>query len=429
MSHADFIRRSALTLKPDPSMVVLRPFSPSAEPRALLGADANRVIRVIERVQSLERREVTRHLDQVMGGFHERHRDIRAAFERRFEEIAAPYLIGESPAPSERLLIGAYFCQEYSFQSAALFNPSIVAHPDQSGMIGDQHRIIMSLRAVGEGHVSSITFRTGIVACDGEVRLDAPNSHCSIPDVTEICGEHCVRVRCNGGATLSECVIFPVTHSQANGIEDLRLVRFIEDGGAIRYYGTYTAYSGTTVSSEMLQTDDFCNFTLRAVAGDASHNKGMALFPRRVNGRFAMLGRQDSENIWFLQSDDPYRWDGGVRILAPKYAWEFMQIGNCGSPIEIDEGWLILTHGVGAVRHYAIGAVLLDKRDPTRVLARTPEPILCADPREREGYVPNVVYTCGAIACGRTLIIPYGIADSITTVASTSIDDLLGFMI
>jgi predicted GH43/DUF377 family glycosyl hydrolase len=431
MSHAPFVKRSALTLRPDPSMVVLRPFSPSVEPRALFEADANRVLRITERVLSLGEARAKVEFAGVMAGFRERHRDIRAIFQQRYEEMAAPYVDGATPSASEKLLIGAYFCHEYSFQSAALFNPSVVPHPDQSDLMPGRQRIILSLRAVGEGHVSSVTFRTGEVSCDGYLAIDPASSHCSIPTLVAAetaDGIDTVHIRCNGSDALDECVIFPVTRAQRNGIEDLRLVRFEDDDGAVTYYGTYTAYSGTQIASEMLSTTDFCDFRLKPLAGDAAHNKGMALFPRRVGGRYMMLGRQDNENIWLLESDDVYAWNGGRRILQPKFPWEYTQIGNCGAPVEIDEGWLALTHGVGAVRNYAIGAFLLDKHDPGKVLGRTTEPILRADHAEREGYVPNVVYTCGALVCGRNLIVPYGIADSVTSFAMMSVDDLLAAM-
>ena len=237
-----------------------------------------------------------------------------------------------------------------------------------------------------------------------------------------------VKLLCGGSYTLSETVLFPMTPSQRQGIEDLRLVRFIEDDGSVHYYGTYTAFSGATARSELLDTEGFHNFDMRPLRGDATGGKGMALFPRRVGGRYAMLSRHDNENIWFLQSDDLETWNGGKRIVRPHYPWEFVQMGNCGSPIEIDEGWLVLTHGVGTVRNYCIGACLLDKDDPSKVLARTPRPLIEPSPADRNGYVPNVVYSCGGMVLGRTLFLPYGVADDFATIATADVGDVLAVM-
>jgi predicted GH43/DUF377 family glycosyl hydrolase len=216
--------------------------------------------------------------------------------------------------------------------------------------------------------------------------------------------------------------------SQRQGIEDLRLVRFTDDDGSVLYYGTYTAFSGAAARPELLSGIDFRSFRMCALTGDAAGAKGMALFPRRVDGRYVMLGRQDSESIWLHSSDDVLHWEGGGKIVSPRYPWEFVQMGNCGSPIEIDEGWLVLTHGVGTVRNYCIGACLLDKADPSKLLARTPEPILTPSPDERDGYVPNVVYSCGAMIQGRELMIPYGVADNFAAFATTTVDRLLKSM-
>ncbi len=226
---------------------------------------------------------------------------------------------------------------------------------------------------------------------------------------------------------ISERVIFPVTASQSNGIEDARFVEF-EDSGSRIFYATYTAYSGRAIRSELLETRDFLSFRLSPLTGTAAGNKGMALFPRRINGRYAMIARQDNENLYLIYSDDLYSWTGGVAILKPQFPWEFVQIGNCGSPIEIDEGWLLFTHGVGPVRRYSIGAVLLDKANPSKVLARSREPLVRPEPSEREGYVPNVVYTCGAMRHNDQIVLPYAVSDTFSNFATIKIAALLDIM-
>ncbi|MGE3867825.1 MAG: glycoside hydrolase family 130 protein, partial [Hyphomonadaceae bacterium] len=330
----------------------------------------------------------------------------------------------------QKELIGAYFCHEYSYAAAALMNPSIVPHFDQSGLQPGSQRFILSLRAVGEGHISSIAFREGIVAADGGLTL-MPQPPFAVavdgvdPDRTAS-GEVIAHRR--DAVSLSGAVIFPFTPAQRNGLEDLRLVRFAEADGSIVYYGTYTAYSGAAIASELLITQDFRTFTLRPMAGAATASKGMALFPRRIDGGYAMIGRQDNESLYLMRSNDLVRWDGGDLLMTPVHPWELVQIGNCGSPIEIDEGWLLLTHGVGAMRQYSIGAALLDKHDPRRVLARTAKPLLSPIDENREGYVPNVVYTCGALLNGRTLFMPYGVADSTVAFCTIDVDELLAEM-
>ncbi len=324
-------------------------------------------------------------------------------------------------------MVGAYFLNEYSFEASALFNPSIVSHPDQSGAPAGGRRFILSLRAVGEGHVSSLTFRSGTIAADGGVTVDPTVRLASIPRViTRVWGPDGdeVEVAFKPDEDISERVIFPVTESQSNGIEDARFVAF-EDGGKTTFYATYTAYNGRAVRSELIETSDFVSFRMTPLSGAAARNKGMALFPRKIEGRYAMIGRQDNENLYLIYSDDLYSWHGGDAILRPKFPWEFVQIGNCGSPIELDEGWLLLTHGVGPVRKYSIGAVLLDKADPSKVLARSSEPLVRPDPSEREGYVPNVVYTCGALRHRDLIILPYAVSDTFSNFATIRIDDLM----
>jgi predicted GH43/DUF377 family glycosyl hydrolase len=331
---------------------------------------------------------------------------------------------------TQRQLVGAYFMHEYSFEAAALFNPSIVAHPDQSGVPEGALRFVLSLRAVGEGHVSSLTFRSGTIDAGGSVRIDPTARLASLPYVvsrTPVSFGTQVEVLFEAGEDISERVIFPITLAQSNGIEDARFVQ-LDDGRRTHYCATYTAYSGVGIRSELIETNDFVTFTLTPMQGDAAVNKGMALFPRRIDGKFAMIGRQDNENLYFITSDDLYTWNGGTEFLRPEFPWEFVQIGNCGSPIELDEGWLLLTHGVGPVRRYAIGAVLLDKNDPTKVLARSREPLVRPEPSEREGYVPNVVYTCGALRHNNRIILPYAVSDTYSQFATIGIPELMRLM-
>ncbi len=417
-------------MRPDPSRVVIRPFRPAVEPRDATPVDTSRAQRIVDRVLALGPEHATAQLEAVMADFATRHRYTSAMFERRFLQVGA-WLTGTTRLTTDQAhLIGAYFCHEYSYEAAALFNPSIVPHPDQTNAPPGGLSFVMALRAVGEGHISSLTFRTGEIDVAGGVTLDRPSPHAAVPMVVGGEGPEVgvVKIVADAGADVSECVVFPVTAAQSKGIEDVRLTRFVEDDGGATYYGTYTAYSGAAIASEMLETRDFHRFQLSPLTGDRVSNKGMALFPRRIDGKYAMLGRYDNENLWFITSNDLGHWSGGARNVEPRYPWEFVQIGNCGAPMELDEGWLVLTHGVGPMRNYAIGACLLDKRDPGKLLARTAQPLIRPEPSEREGYVPNVVYTCGGLVHGGTLILPYAIADTITTFATMPVDALLASM-
>ena len=413
-----------LRLHATASRVVVRNFQLATEPRGLNPASQARARRIIDTVQAMDNRTVQAELSLVMADFENRHREVRRFFEQRYDGIAADMGLIEPLRDAERLLIGAYFCHEYSFEAAALMNPSVVPHPDQSGLAPGEVRFLLSLRAVGEGHISSITFREGVLDAQGELRL-AEESRFAVASRPEIGEDGKVWVVRDGDGPLDETVLLPVTPAQRNGLEDLRLVRFQDPGGEPLWYGTYTAFSGTSIASELLITRDFRRFELRPLSGSAARNKGMALFPRKVGGSYAMLGRQDNENLFLIRSDDIFHWDEGERIAGPLHPWELIQIGNCGSPIELDEGWLMLTHGVGPMRKYAIGAMLLDKDDPSKVLARSRVPLLSPSDAEREGYVPNVVYTCGALAHAGRLFLPYGIADSAVGFASIEITELL----
>ena len=428
MAEETILKHHDLILRPDPSRTVVRPFE-LAYPGGFGEPGRSRVQVIVERVLSLDEATLAEELAGVTLSLDQRHRNVDAMLRRRFDEIAqqAPEAAGASEAC--RTLIGAYFSEEYSFEAAALFNPSAVLHPDQSGVPEGAVRFVLSLRGIGEGHVSSVTFRTGTWTPGGAIHVDDP-SPTSVPPIIEGADRDnpTVQLHCGGSRDISETVLFPILPRQRQGIEDVRLVRFTADDGQVTYYGTYTAFDGRDARPELLSGTDFRSFEMRQLRGDAAQAKGMALFPRKVGGAYMMLGRQDSESIWLHRSDDLYTWNGGAKLVSPRYPWEFVQMGNCGSPIEIDEGWLVLTHGVGMVRNYCIGACLLDRDDPSKLLARTPRPILQPSPDERDGYVPNVVYSCGALVHGREMLLPYGVADDFATFGTTSVDTLLAAM-
>ncbi|MEO7468709.1 MAG: glycosidase [Sphingobium limneticum] len=405
---------------------------PSVETYKYALPDRPRAQRIADRVLSLDEDALHEELQRLLLGFSGRHRDVAAVFLRRFHEVDGIEICKCQVSHDQALLIGAHFCSEYSYEAAALFNPSIVAHPDQTGVPDGSIRFVLSLRGVGEGHISSIAFRTGICGANGSIAINPPSPLATVLATQSLSADGApdagIRIICDGSHDLSEIVIFPTAPSQRDGIEDVRLVRFVAEDGAVTYYGTYTAFGGQTIRQELLSTQDFRTFDLKPLRGDATNSKGMALFPRRLDGQYAMLGREDNENILLLTSDDLYEWDGGKKAIEPRWPWEFVQIGNCGSPIEIDEGWLVITHGVGAMRNYCIGACLLDRDDPSKLLARTRNPLVRSDTNEREGYVPNVAYSCGSMVHNRTVILPYAVADSFTTFASVPLDKLLASM-
>ena len=475
--------RHPIRLCPDAARVLIRPFV-SSNPRK----NAN----IVARVMALAEEEVERLLAGVLDSFSERHVEIEQVLEAHYGRVA--HLLPDADGLSEarRLLLGAYFTQEYALESAALFNPSIVLHPDQAGLGEGDVRFIMSLRAVGEGHISSIVFRSGTISGESEVAFDAPSPYVVAPEINpdpsyDKCvfykklremgvsregahaalaplGEHFTlgdldaqldRLRRYDGLTaeqeatlesirwlaesnyelmfepqrdLSERVIFPYSPSESNGIEDARFVRFEDASGEVVYYATYTAYDGKRILPQMIETRDFVRFQVHTLNGRGAENKGMALFPRKIRGRYAMISRQDNENLFLMYSDDVYFWREKTELQQPESPWEFVQIGNCGSPIETEAGWLLLTHGVGPMRRYSIGALLLDLDDPSRVIGRLEEPLLTPNEDEREGYVPNVVYTCGALLHGRTLVLTYAMSDSATGVATVDVDELLAAM-
>jgi predicted GH43/DUF377 family glycosyl hydrolase len=439
---------------------------------------------------SLPEDEVGPVLNKVVAEFSRRHQQIRESFLERFEQLRDFLLTDEVISEQRKLLIGSYFVCEYSLESAALFNPSIVPHPDQSDTPPEALRFILSLRATGEGHISSITFRTGIIHADHRIEVLPPTGFLTEPrqipkpsydkalferkllelglaneftrrtmdkfgesfaleelrvglevemNQSPVSDQNAIRgmlalaqsnyeVQFQPQQQLSERVLFPATPSQRNGIEDARFVCFQKDDGSTVYYATFTAFDGKVILPELVETADFLRFRFITLNGPAAENKGMALFPRKVNGLYAMLSRQDNENIYIMFSDDVHFWYERKVLLKPIFPWELVQLGNCGSPIETEAGWLVLSHGVGPLRTYCIGAFLLDLDEPSKVIGRLREPLLKPNESERQGYVPNVVYTCGALVHNRELIIPYAMADHATGFATVPLDEVLAAM-
>jgi predicted GH43/DUF377 family glycosyl hydrolase len=421
----DLVNRLPEMLRPEATRTVLRPFviedPTGGNPRTR---------RVIDRVLALQDEALRHELRLTIDALKDRHRDVDRVLERRYEDLVGVVEIPKTSA-DRRKLIAAYFVEEFSFESAALFNPSVVRHPDQSGVEAGALRILVSLRGIGEGHISSLVFRCGIWRAGGAVAMDEPSPFAVGPRIAHVegaDGELIVHLVSDGAEDISETVIYPFMPSQGRGVEDARLVEFTDDDGAKDYRATFTGFNGSEVRQALLSTKDFKTFEGRGARGDFYTSKGMALFPRKVDGRFMALGRKDNENIWLISSDSFDIWNGGEIIISPKWPWEFIQMGNCGSPIELDEGWLVLTHGVGAVRNYCIGACLLDKANPNRLLARTTMPLLEPTGDLRDGYVPNVVYSCGSLLRDRTLLFAYGVADNFAAFATIEVDALLKVM-
>jgi len=475
------VKRTSVVLKPDCSRVFFRPFESMSR---------ERVSRVLARVLALEEAEAEREMRWILRDFVDRHQKLREFLVHRYEQVRDNVPTDAPLSENRRLLIGAYLTQEYSLEAAALFNPSIVPHPNQSGIPEGSLRFVMSLRATGEGHISSIVFRTGEVDKNGQIKLNQPTRFVSSADVhpnpkydkklfdrklaelgllnnfaqtilkqldsiftweqLQIAADAAVRrnrllraeeqdtargmlalaranyeVSFEGTLHFSERVIFPNAPSESRGIEDARFVRFHEDDDSYTYYATFTAFDGTVMLPQLLETKDFVLFKISTLNGPEVQNKGMALFPRKIQGHYATLSRQDGENLYLMYSDMLHFWYKKRLLLRPSYPWEFVQIGNCGSPIETKDGWLVLTHGVGPMRRYAIGAILLDLEDPGRVIGRLEKPLLTPTASEREGYVPNVVYSCGAIIHAGQLILPYARSDQRVGFATAQMDELL----
>ncbi len=412
------VRRHGVLFTPQNARVILRAFIPPT---------GQGIATTIDRAMALTEWEVVRELQAVHREFGSRHLDLEPLL---LDLQAQVQPCVERPEPlslPRRMLIGALFSGEYALESAALFNPSMVPHPDQSGLPAGALRFIMSLRATGEGHISSIEFRDGVISAKGELSFAPVSPLVATATVTRGADptDANYAARFPGRLPLSGRALFPVTADERNGIEDARFVRFTDDDGAVTYYATYTAYNGRETLPRLIETEDFLSFRMPLLTGEAVRDKGMALFPRRIDGRYAMLSRQDGENLFILFSEHPHHWTGPKLLLSPERMWESVKLGNCGSPIETEAGWLVITHGVGPMRKYCIGAILLDLRDPTRVIGRLREPLLAPEGGEREGYVPNVVYSCGSLLHGGRLILPYAMSDRVTAVASVDLADLL----
>jgi len=480
------LKRTKTVIRPDQSRVLLRPFNTG---------NGQRARNIIARVMALSESEVSELLDAVAVEFSDRHQQMFDLFGGYFEDVRQFLLTDQELSEKRKHLIGSYFSSEFSLESAALFNPSIVPHPDQSNLPSGALRFILSLRATGEGHISCITFRSGTIHADNDIEIDPPTRYATEPrrisnpayekplfvrklfelnladpftarvmdrlgksfvleqlrsaldsELKEVRGledaKECrstgekIRILAESNCEvqflpeqdISERTIFPTSPSQSKGIEDARFVRFDNGDGTHVYYATVTAYDGRFILPELIETRDFLHFRFITLNGPAVQNKGMAVFPRRINGHYAMISRQDNENIYLMYSDNIHFWYEPEVILRPTYPWEFVQLGNCGSPIETEAGWLVLSHGVGPMRKYCMGAFLLDRDDPSKVLGRLREPLLKPNDQEREGYVPNVVYTCGALLHGDELIIPYAMSDYASGFATVPVKEVLDAM-
>jgi len=477
------LKRSSIRFYPDPKRIIARFYIPGGDTKAKL---------IINKVLALSENETNTVLDQILRNFSKRHRNITKIFEKHFNKINNLLknldVDPDSLTLKKKLLIGSYFTQEYSIESAAFFNPSIVEDPDQFNLEEGQKRIIMSFRATGEGHISSIVFRSGIIDKDNNLTFIKPGNLVDVPETVKRCiynkkqfSNKLEEMKNNGyildmvmhrlkdefiygellasinevsqdksltefdkqelqrikwlatshyettfslDTALSERVIFPVSYSETNGIEDARFVRFVDDDGTVTYYATYTAYNGHSILPNLLETKDFYHFEIKPLNGQYVQNKGMALFPRKINGQYAMISRYDGFCNFIMFSENINLWQNIKKIQEPLYPWEFIKIGNAGSPLETDKGWLLITHSVGPMRKYTLGAILLDLDDPTKVIARLKEPLLVPNDEEREGYVPNVVYSCGSIIVNNELIIPYAMSDYASTFATVSLDEL-----
>jgi predicted GH43/DUF377 family glycosyl hydrolase len=480
--------RTSHRLTPDPHRVITKLFVPGEE----AAHSPSRARAVITRILAMDDAEVMSLTDAIVAGFRGRHADLMGTFSRHFAVIAHEVPPRRRLSAERRMLIGACFTHEYSPEAVALFNPSMAPHPDQSGLAAGQVRFVMTVRCVGEGHLSSIGFRTGIVGPGRALVLDEPDralvtgvsrpgtneltvlmsrlaDHGDDPDtVRALLGslpeaftsaqldealtrihEHTLNreqvqqaiehirqlatatydLQYPADSTMTERLLWPRAPMENHGMEDARLVRFIEPDGAATYYATYTAYDGAHVASHLLATTDFRHFHVSPMAGRAVRNKGVALFPRRIRDRYHALSRWDRESISLVSSDNCRIWSDPATLYRPRHGWELLQVGNCGPPIETPTGWLVLTHGVGPMRTYALGALLLDLDDPSVVLASLREPLLTANPDERDGYVPNVVYSCGALLHDDVLTIPYGISDGAIGFAQLSLERLLSRML
>jgi predicted GH43/DUF377 family glycosyl hydrolase len=469
-----FATRLTKKIGPKPVRIILQYFNPGNE---------QRILNVIQRVLSIPEHETANQLERIMRDFSFRHLNFKYKLLDNYRQIEK--FVKEDISNDSKLLLGAYFSKEYSIEAAALFNPSIIAHPDQRFLKPGMLRFIMSLRATGEGHISSLEFRSGVIDENCEIYFDETSRFCELPSVNEDniieksllvnfihannpiekdildklpwsfsykeakkllqpemsdaadeskksfinsilnFTEANYEITFNESTAISERIIFPYSKNESVGMEDARFVKFIEDDGSSKYFATYTAYNGRTFGTQLIETKDFLNFKIRTMHGSAVQDKGMALFPRKVNGKYVMSSRQGGENLQIMYSDDLYNWDEYRMHRIPAEPWEFVQLGNCGSPIETGKGWLLLTHAVGPFRKYSMGAILLDLDDPAKIIGSLKSPLIEPLENEREGYVPNVVYSCGSIVNNDELIVPYAMSDSYTGFAKISLPGLL----
>ena len=477
---------TGIDFRPNSRRVIVRPF---------ISSDPVRIGNIIERALSLSEPEIEEQLTIIRADFGERHINLDNIWLHHFDKVRGTIPEGHVLSEARQSFIGSLFSGEYALESAALFNPSVVAHPDQTRLAKGDLRFILSLRATGEGHISSIEFRCGIIHGDHSIEMEAATPFVTLPDLdpnptfhkttflhklnemglenewansvlsrldkrftlleldqsiaqttrdetlhqgrdvqrTLECmhwlAESNYQIHFGSSSAMSERIIFPVSPNESNGIEDARFVRFVDDDGSVTYYATYTAYNGRVILPQLIETTDFFNFRVLTQNGQAVQNKGMALFPRRINGRYAMLSRQDDENLFLMFSDHPHFWSNPHLLQGATLPWEIVKLGNCGSPIETEAGWLVITHGVGPMRKYSMGAILLDLHDPSKVIGLLQEPLLKPEGAGREGYVPNVVYSCGALIHQGRLILPYGLSDSASTIVTMELSELLAEMV
>jgi predicted GH43/DUF377 family glycosyl hydrolase len=474
-------RRKSLVITANIGRVITRPYVPDGEERRR---------KLINRVLNLDEKQAREILEKVLQDFSHRHRYFRQSLELNFQLVAGFVPGVDQVSKEQRLLIGSYFTAEYSVEAAALFNPSIVQVPNQATDPEDSFRFVMSFRATGEGHISSIEFRSGLIDTNNDIYFDATSDYVDTPEIhpNPSYDLHLFRLKLQEmGASnavthqllnelpndftfndlqvkvaelqdnnqlppaektdgidmamwlarsnyqilfrkdhpISERVIFPLSETERKGIEDARFVRFVDDDGTVIYYATYTAYNGETILPQLIETGDFLSFKIITLNGAQVQGKGMALFPRKIRGKYVMLSRQDGVNNAIMFSNNLHFWQQAKILQEPEFPYEFVQMGNGGSPIETPEGWLVLTHGVGPMRTYSLGVELLDLNDPTRIIGRIEEPILAPNAHEREGYVPNVVYSCGALIHQDELIIPYALGDQRCSIATLRIPQLM----
>jgi predicted GH43/DUF377 family glycosyl hydrolase len=478
------LRRADLVLAADPRRVVTKLFLPGQE---ILATGISRADAVLERILAMSEQQVQDTLQRTLARFAGRHSGLLETFTEHFDLVAHRLMPGVVVSAERRSLIGAYYTQEYAIEAAAFFNPSMVAHPDQSGLADGEVRFVLSARAVGEGHISSVEFRSGTIAADGELRLDPVGTDAQlgrrVPSMMSrqnlsnvlreqgdsLVAEHVLRllperfddddfnaalvtvrrerltrssadavmglittiaysnyrVQFDAGTALSDRVLYPISSAESHGMEDARFTRFVDDDGSVEYLATYTAYDGRQVSPQLLRTTDFATFDCLRLLGPAARNKGMALFPRRIGGAYFALSRADRESILVATSTDLVEWHAGAVVQSPTRPWQVIQLGNCGPPLETADGWLVFTHGVGPVREYVMSALLLDLADPTVLIGELAVPLLVPSADEREGYVPNVVYSCGGLIHGDTVVLPYGCSDARIRFAFLSLTELL----